>query len=272
MTKGKKIMAAILASFALSATATAAPRSVSEQIQVLAQTANSGQEGGWFVTPEKDADWNRWFYAVTDLDHDGKLEIFKAKKGKSDEEGSIAPEIRCEELNESGEGRSWGLFLAGGSDVPNIMTGESSSSPSVFYEESSNDYHYVFVSSKNENGDEWDFTDTKVALTLHGDLIVEELAMMKVKMPQPGSDMAARKFFLPAWIGVEAESEQTGMPKEIDVQQYADIGLARFQSDKESFASISWYRAEEIKTIIKSADLPGVLESSYNVFAQSAEK
>ena len=85
MIKGKKVVAAVLASLALSAAAAAAPRPVSEQIQVLAQTANSGQEGGWFVTPEKDANWNLWFYTVTDFDRDGKIEIFKAKRGKSGE-------------------------------------------------------------------------------------------------------------------------------------------------------------------------------------------
>ena len=61
MTKGKKLAATILATLALSATVCAAPRSASEQIQIFAETANSGQEGGWFVSPEKDADWNRWF-------------------------------------------------------------------------------------------------------------------------------------------------------------------------------------------------------------------
>ena len=97
MTKGKKLAATILATLALSATVCAAPRSASEQIQIFAETANSGQEGGWFVSPEKDADWNRWFYAVTDLDRDGRLEIFKAKRGGE----GIAPEIRCEEFNDS---------------------------------------------------------------------------------------------------------------------------------------------------------------------------
>jgi hypothetical protein len=265
MTKKRNLVAAILASLAISATAAAAPRSASEQIGIFSETVNSGQEGGWFVSPEKDANWNRWFYAVTDLDHDGRLEIFKAKRGGD----GIAPEVRCEELNESGEGRSWGLFLAGGSDIPNIMTGEASANPAVIYEQENNDYHYIFMSSKQEDGDEWDFTDTKVALTLHGDLIVEELAMMKVKLPEPGSDLATRKFFLPAWLGVEAESGQTGTPEEIDVQQYADVALARFGADKTRGAEISWYRAEEIQKIIGLADLPQVLEKSYGVFARS---
>ena len=273
MTKGKKIMAAMLASLALSATTFAAPRPVADQIDILAKTMNSGQEGGWFVTPEKDVDWKRWFYAVTDLDHDGKLEIFKAKRGgKNDDGESVAPEIRCEELNESGEGRSWGLFFAGGSDVPDILTSEAATCPTVIYEQESNDYHYIFISSKKEDGDEWDFTDTKVALTMHGDLIVEELAMMKVKMPEPGSDMATRKFFLPAWLGVEAESGQTGTPKEIDVQQYADVALARFGADVERGAEISWYRADELRELIGLEKLPQILEYSYNAFAKSSNQ
>ena len=70
MTKGKKIISALLAGLALSATVCAAPRPASEQIQVLAQTVNSGQEGGWFVTSEKDGPrFGQYFqqYAVRPL-------------------------------------------------------------------------------------------------------------------------------------------------------------------------------------------------------------
>ena len=56
---------------------------------------------------------------------------------------------------------------------------------------------------------------------MHGDLIIEDLAFMTVKMPSPGSDLAARKFFLPGWLKVEAESGQIGTPEEIDLQRYA---------------------------------------------------
>ena len=91
MTKGKKLAATILATLALSATVCAAPRSASEQIQIFAETANSGQEGGWFVSPEKDANWNRWFYAVTDLDHDGKLEFVAASQHPQ----SRSTNLRC---------------------------------------------------------------------------------------------------------------------------------------------------------------------------------
>ncbi len=267
MTKGKKILSALLASLALSATAFAAPRSPSEQIQILAETVNSGQEGGWFVSPEKDADWNRWFYAVTDLDHDGRLEIFKAKRGGE----GIAPEIRCEELNDSCDKRTWGLFFAGGSDVPDIMSGESATAPMMYHEQGSDDYHYVFVSSKKADGDEWDFVDTKVALTMHGDLIIEDLAFMTVKMPSPGSDLAARKFFLPGWLKVEAESGQIGTPEEIDLQRYADIELARFGVESGQTAPLSWYRAEEIQKRIGLAELPLVLENSYKAFLNGGQ-
>ncbi len=270
MKTGKRLVAALLASLALSAAAYAAPRSASDQIQVLAKTANTGQEDGWFVRPERDGNWNRWFYAVTDLDHDGRLEIFKAKCGRYDEAGTVAPEIRCEELNESGEGRSWGLFLAGNSDVPDIMTSEAATMPTVYYEPGSNDYHYIFISSKRDDGGVWDFTSTKVALTLHGDLIVEDLAVMKVKLAEPGSDLATRKFFLPAWRGEGAESDPSGLPEEIDAQRYADIELARFGTEAGQAAVISWYRAEEIQELIGLAKLPQVLENSYNAFAKSA--
>ncbi len=239
MTKGKKLAATILATLALSATVCAAPRSASEQIQIFAETANSGQEGGWFVSPEKDADWNRWFYAVTDLDRDGRLEIFKAKRGGE----GIAPEIRCEEFNENG-GRTWGLFFAGGSDVPDIMTNESAAEPRVFYERADDRYNYIFVSSKELDGDEWDYVDTKVAVTLRGDLQIEDV---KAKLPAPGSDLAERKFFLPGWLKVEAESGQVGSPEEIDAERFANIESEHFPGAEKTYAIISWYRAEEIQ-------------------------
>ena len=46
MIKRRNLVAAILASLAISATAAAAPRSASEQIGIFSETANSGQEGG----------------------------------------------------------------------------------------------------------------------------------------------------------------------------------------------------------------------------------
>ncbi|MBQ7515078.1 MAG: hypothetical protein IJS96_02245 [Schwartzia sp.] len=271
MKTGKKCLATLLATLALSATAYAAPLPPSDQAQILARMVNNGgQGGGWCVLPEQDKNWNRWFYAVTDLDHDGKLEIFMAKRGGENDDGEmVMPEIRCEELNENGEGRSWGLFLAGNSDVPDIMTSEAATMPTMLYEPAANDYHYIFVSSRPADGDEWDFTDTKVALTLHGDLIVEDLAMMKVKLAEPGSDLATRKFFLPAWRSEGAESDPSGLPEEIDAQRYADIELARFGTEAGQTAAISWYRAEEIRALIGLAKLPQVLESSYKAFAKS---
>ena len=151
------------------------------------------------------------------------------------------------------------------------MSSEAASMPMMYYEQSNNIYHYVFISSKEEDWDDWDFTNTKVALTLHGDLTVEELAFMRVKMAEPGSDMATRKFYLPAWRKVEAESGETGTPEEIDVQRYADIELARFGVEAGHEAQISWRRAEEIQELIGLAKLPLVLENSYKTFLNGGQ-
>ena len=262
---GTKIVAALLTSLTLSAaTAFAAPRPVSEQIQILTQTANSGQEGGWFVSPEKDANWNRWFYSVTDLDQDGRLEIFKAKRRGE----NSAPELRCEELLDQG-GRVWGLFFVGGSDVPDIMTSEAATAPAVFCEAAENRYHYIFLSSVRADEEAWDFIDTKVALTLSGDLQIEELALRKGKLPAPGSDWSERQFFLPAWVGAAAEGAPAGPPEEISAERYNNIAKERFPGARESFAAISWYRAEEIQRAIGLAELARTLENSYRAFADS---
>ena len=47
--------------------------------------------------------------------------------------------------------------------------------------------------------------------------------MVKAKLPAPGSDLAERKFFLPGWLKVEAESGQVGTPEEIDAVRYANL-------------------------------------------------
>ncbi len=266
MAKVKVVAAAILAALSLS-TAAAAQRAPSEQVQILAETADSGEQGGWFVTPEASGQWNRWFYAVTDLDRDGRLEIFKAKAG--DEDG--APELRCEELNDQGGGRSWGLYFAGGTDVPDILTGESAAAPVVIYEQGNNKYHYIFQCSAASDGEEWDYADTKYALTLAGDLIVEELAVMRLKLPAPGSDLAMRRFFLPGWHGVETESGETGIPEEISAERYADIELERFGAEIRHDATIKWYRAEELQPLIGQAGLSRALESSCKAFLDGGQ-
>ncbi len=262
MKRSRRLLAALTAALAFAATASAASRTPAEQIQVLADTADKGQEGGWFVTPEADADWNRWFYAVTDLDRDGQLEIFKAKRGGE----YIVPELRCEELNDQGEGRSWGLFFAGGTDVPDILTGESAGNPLVLRDPAEKEYHYIFVSSRESKDPDWDFIDTKYALTLHGDLLVEELASMKVELGAPSSDLARRRFFLPDWHGVEAESGQRGRAEEISAERYAEIWKERFPGLEEIPGALRWISGEELRPSIGQPGLRRLLEGSFAFF------
>ena len=44
-----------------------APMRVEHQIDILAQTDRG--EDGWFVEPSEDTNWDKWHYAVTDLNH-----------------------------------------------------------------------------------------------------------------------------------------------------------------------------------------------------------
>ena len=82
------------AAMLIAGTLSAAPMKVEHQIDILCQTA--WDDTGWFITQAQDKDWNKWHYAVTDLNHDGNLEILTAKEGGL--EG--APQLKCEELME----------------------------------------------------------------------------------------------------------------------------------------------------------------------------
>jgi len=182
-----------------------------------------------------------------------------------------APELRCEELNDDGPGRSWGLYFAGGTDVPDLLTGESAGNPVMLYAQAENAYHYIFVSTRSAADSGWDFTDTKYALTLRGDLLIEELASMKMKLGSPGSDLAERRFFLPAWRGTEAESGEIGTAQEISADRYAEIGQERFGPLPESPAFLLWLSAEEIRPLIGQPGLSSLLERSFRVFLDGGQ-
>ena len=63
-----------------------------------------------------------------------------------------------------------------------------------------------------------------------------------------------------------------GNAEEIDAECFANIESEHFPGAEKTYAIISWYRAEEIQKRIGSAELPKVLESSYNAFENSGKR
>lgn len=193
----KRLGAILTGAMVFTSFALAAPMKEAHQIDILAQTAND--ENGWFVMPEQAGDWDKWCYAVTDLDRDGNWEIFKAKRGDWDS----APELRCEELIEGKWERHWGLFLVGGTDIPDILSGKEVSAPRTLHDRENNHYYYIFTETIHHG--EYETIVKQYAISLGGDLTVEELACEREELS--GYDGAiTRTFYLPGWLQIEAES------------------------------------------------------------------
>ena len=70
----KRLYVLLMAAWLCAGVVSAAPLQVQEQLDILARTAKA--ENGWFVQPTQDKDWNKWHYAVTDLNHDGTVDVF----------------------------------------------------------------------------------------------------------------------------------------------------------------------------------------------------
>ena len=263
MTWVKKASAALMGlaiAFALNS-GEAAPMRVEHQIDILAQTDRD--EGGWFVEPAQDAEWEKWCYAVTDLDHDGNLEILKAKSGWEDS----APQIQCEELLERKWERHFGLYFAGGTDVPDILTGETAGQPRLLHDVEENLYFYIFADTRMHG--EYESVTKQYAICLNGDLMVEELAFMTWELS--GKDGSVRtRYYLPGWQRMEAESDAPEpLPQKISRQRYANIAKERFPHAVEESAQIKWWTAKELWPYVQRGKLYNLLWESYAVFTQA---
>ena len=249
----KKIWIAFLGVLTAAQIATAEPMRVEHQIDILAQTAND--ETGWFIEPSKDTGWNKWCYAVTDLDHDGNLEILKARSGFDDGE----PCLECEELLErKWERRHVPLQLAGAAHVPDILTGESAGQPGVIYDTNDNRYFYIFTEVLMHG--EYDSTTTQYAVSLDDDLKIDALASMEWHLS--GKDGSVKHKFY----------RLTPLTKKIGEKRYINITDEIFPGCNLSGAQIKWWRAEELLPHIKRGKAFFPLAESYDVFIGREEK
>lgn len=249
MSRMRKVSAAIMGLvFVVSmSTGTAAPMRVEHQIDILAQEDKG--DDGWFVEPESDADWDKWSYAVTDLNHDGNLEILKAKSGFNDGEAYL----ECEELIE----RKWdrrraGIMLAGTAHVPDILTGQSAGQPGVVHDTKDNRYYYIFVETLMHG--EFESDTSQYAICLDGDLYISELATMNWQLS--GKDGSVKRKYYVA----------DPLRKEVSEKRYKNIVSERFPGAVETSVQIHWLSAKEMLPFVKRGKIYNKLWESYKVF------
>ena len=226
---------------------TAAPMRVEHQIDILAQSDKG--DDGWFVEPERDADWDKWCYAVTDLNHDGNLEILKAKSGFNDGEAYL----ECEELVE----RKWDrkrakIMLAGTAHVPDILTGESAGQPGVVHDTKDNRYYYIFLETIMHG--EFESDTSQYAICLDGDLYIRELATMNWQLS--GKDGTVKKKYYVA----------DPLRKEVSEKRYINIVAEKFPGAVETSGQIHWLNAKEMLPFVKRGKIYNMLWDSYKVF------
>lgn len=228
---------------------TAAPMRVEHQIDILAQSDKG--EDGWFVEPSKDEHWDKWHYAVTDLNRDGNLEILKARPGFYDG----TPRLECEELIErKWERRHAGVQLAGSAHVPDILSGESASQPGVVYDEKNRRYYYIFVETIMHG--EFEFDTSQYALCLDGDLYITEFATMNWQLSGKDGSVKLKHYI------------SDPLKEEVSEERYINIVKERFPGSKETSEQIYWLSAEELWPYVQRGKLYNWLWKSYEVFVK----
>ena len=251
----KRLYVLLLAAWLCAGVVSAAPLQVQEQLDIMARTANG--EKGWFVQPAQDKEWNKWHYAVTDLNHDGNLEILLAKEGSFDG----TQELRCEEFNEGKWTRHGGIHLVGGSHMPDILTGEEYGQFSVLYVAKEKRYVYLFTETIMHG--EFEAVHTRYAVWLNSVLQVEELGYSTWQLS--GYDGSVKQYYyLPRWRTAETESAQR-----ISADRYVHLARERFPDSVEQTAQIKWIKAGALWSALKSGKAYKELNDSFNVFAQS---
>ena len=250
----KRLYVLLMAAWLCAGVVSAAPLQVQEQLEILARTAKA--ENGWFVQPTQAADWNKWHYAVADLNHDGTLEILLAKAGSFDG----TQELRCEEFNEGKWTRHGGIHLVGGSHMPDILTSEEAGQFTVLYDAQKKRYIYLFTETIMHG--EFEAVYTRYALWLNGVLQIEELGFSTWQLS--GYDGSVKQhYYLACWRTAATEGAQR-----ISAKRYARLAEERFPNSVEKPAKIRWTKAEDLWPSIKSGKAYTMLEDSFVLFVK----
>lgn len=244
----KRIGALLIGALMSMGTALAAAMPPEQQIDILAQ--NIIGSNGWLVEPLYDANCDKWYYAVTDLNHDGSLEILKAKNGFNND----IVQLQCDELVEGKGIRHVDIKLKAGSynHIPDIMSGESAKQPGVVYNPKTREYYYIFNEVIMHS--EFDSTTTLYAISLDKTLSIEALASMIWRLS--GYDGTVTHLFY----------RNNPFPEAISQEQYKACIKERFPDCTEAVGQIKWYSADEVYDYMDMDKVNQLLMESYKEF------
>lgn len=215
-----------------------------QQIDILAKTGTGND--GWFVEPARDENWGKWYYAVTDLNHDGNLEILKAKSGFYDDR----PCLECEELTgQKGQRRKAVMNSVGSAHVPDVLSSEFSAKPIVIKEKGSKRYYYIFEEIVMHG--EFESDTSKYAVCLDGDLLIAELATKNWRLS--GKDGSVRNQY---YIS-------DPLKEKVSEKRYNNILKERFPGVLRKAGKIHWLSAEEVWASMGKKNTRALLEKSY---------
>ncbi len=249
----KKTAAALCAALALSAAAFAAPLAPELQIDILTKTAMV--HDGWFELPERDKHCDAWQYAITDLDHNGRLEVLKARYGWV--EGGHR--LLCKELTEDGSELK-GEIALGYTALPDILaTNDPSVQPlTTLYDAKNNLYHYIFQETVYHT--EYESITTKYALTFSdGTLYISPLACAQLNLSGYDGSNTLR-YYLPQ-RGNEAV-------KTIDADRFNKIEMEEFPGCTPKLVVFRWMSATDLKNAASEGQLRKTLGQSFATFDQ----
>lgn len=268
----QRFLAHLLTGFAaiavFSSTGSASSLTPEMQTAILAKTAAEGhyaKHWNWLYEPSGKLR-DDVVFAVTDFDRDGKLELFGLRPRREQE----GPQIVFQELlNEAGQFGS-GRFMAGHSYLPDLLTGDAFGQAAVRVDEGADRYRYLMeeITLLAEDGD---FRKTKTTFFSIGvsgsELLVEELWSILQEADGAGS---SKRYYLPAWLGVEAESDQPiGAPEEVDLDRILAYKEERCPGDDGAMVSFGWRTGAALEKARKEGRLAEELLNSYRVFEAS---
>ena len=178
---------------------------------------------------------NEWFYTVTDLDHNGKLEFVAATQDKEKLTTSLKVWTVNDDMTDLEECK---LKVEEGKSFPDFLTDMAD----TFHDTKNDGWYYLCYD--NETGGENEFTTYKTAVTLKD----RELSY---------SIFAAEHAVVVYGLRHVSYTDANGAA--ISAEQYNDAGLNSFPGAEKSNTGFEWMKADIIKSLTGLTD-------AYSVF------
>ena len=171
-----------------------------------------------------------WFYTVTDLDHNGKLEFIAASQDKEKLTTSLKVWTANDDMTSLEECK---LAMKEGETFPDFLTDMAD----TFHDVKNDAWYYLCYN--NEVGGENEFTTYKTAVTLKD----KELSFMT---------FAAEHSVVVFGLKHVAYTDASGAS--ISAEQYNNAGLNNFPGAEKSNTGFEWMKADKIKSLTDLTD------------------